>query len=34
MKKFKIGVVPEHFNLPWRLTIEEVRLNDLELLHG
>ena len=31
MKKFKIGGVPEHFNLPWRLTIEEGRLNDLDV---
>lgn len=23
MKRFKIGGVPEHFNLPWRLAIEE-----------
>lgn len=25
MKRFKIGGVPEHFNLPWRLAIEEGR---------
>ena len=31
MKKFKIGGVPEHFNLPWRLAIEEGRLNDLDV---
>ena len=23
MKRFKIGGVPEHFNLPWRLAIED-----------
>ena len=23
MKQFKIGGVPEHFNLPWRLAIED-----------
>lgn len=31
MKKFKIGGVPEHFNLPWRLAIEEGRLNHLDV---
>ena len=31
MKKFKIGGVPEHFNLPWRLSIEEGRLNHLDV---
>jgi sulfonate transport system substrate-binding protein len=30
MKNFKIGGVPEHFNLPWRLAIEQGRLNDLD----
>lgn len=28
-KRFKIGGVPEHFNLPWRLAIEEGSFNDL-----
>lgn len=31
MKRFKIGGVPEHFNLPWRLSIEEGRLNHLDV---
>lgn len=33
MKRFKIGGVPEHFNLPWRLAIEEGRFKqqDIEL---
>ncbi len=33
MKKFKIGGVPEHFNLPWRLAIEEgkFRAHDIHL---
>lgn len=31
MKKFKIGGVPEHFNLPWRKTIEEGRLDQLDV---
>jgi len=29
MKKFRIGGVPEHFNLPWRLAIEEGRIADM-----
>lgn len=29
MKRFKIGGVPEHFNLPWKLAIEERILVDL-----
>jgi ABC-type nitrate/sulfonate/bicarbonate transport system substrate-binding protein len=29
MKRFKIGGVPEHFNLPWRLCIEENVFKDL-----
>lgn len=29
MKRFKIGGVPEHFNLPWKLAIEERKLVDL-----
>ncbi len=29
MKRFKIGGVPEHFNLPWRLAIEEGKLASL-----
>lgn len=29
MKRFKIGGVPEHFNLPWRLAIEEGKFKDL-----
>jgi ABC-type nitrate/sulfonate/bicarbonate transport system substrate-binding protein len=28
MKRFKIGGVPEHFNLPWRLAIEEGRFRE------
>ncbi len=28
-KRFKIGGVPEHFNLPWRLAIEEGSFYDL-----
>jgi len=28
MKGFKIGGVPEHFNLPWRLAIEEGRFRE------
>ncbi len=28
-KRFKIGGVPEHFNLPWRLAIEEGAFDDL-----
>ncbi|HBW85223.1 MAG TPA: ABC transporter substrate-binding protein [Crocinitomicaceae bacterium] len=28
-KRFKIGGVPEHFNLPWRLAIEEGSFDDL-----
>jgi len=28
MKRFKIGGVPEHFNLPWRLAIEEGKFKD------
>lgn len=28
MKGFKIGGVPEHFNLPWRMAIEEGRFRD------
>ncbi|MFM7006777.1 MAG: substrate-binding domain-containing protein [Flavobacteriales bacterium] len=28
MKRFKIGGVPEHFNLPWRLAIEEGRFKN------
>lgn len=33
MKRFKIGGVPEHFNLPWRLAIEEGKFKaaDIEL---
>lgn len=31
MKRFKIGGVPEHFNLPWRLAIEEGRLKELDV---
>lgn len=27
----KIGGVPEHFNLPWRLAIEEKRFHDIDL---
>jgi len=29
MKRFKIGGVPEHFNLPWRLAIEEGKFKDV-----
>ena len=29
MKRFRIGGVPEHFNLPWRLAIEEGRIADM-----
>jgi ABC-type nitrate/sulfonate/bicarbonate transport system substrate-binding protein len=28
-KRFKIGGVPEHFNLPWRLAIEDGAFDDL-----
>ncbi|MEY4286913.1 MAG: hypothetical protein RL511_999 [Bacteroidota bacterium] len=28
MKRFKIGGVPEHFNLPWRLAIEEGKFKE------
>jgi ABC-type nitrate/sulfonate/bicarbonate transport system substrate-binding protein len=28
-KRFKIGGVPEHFNLPWRMAIEEGAFEDL-----
>lgn len=28
-RRFKIGGVPEHFNLPWRLAIEEGSFDDL-----
>lgn len=31
MKKFRIGGVPEHFNLPWRLAIEEGRIADMDV---
>ena len=31
MKKFRIGGVPEHFNLPWRMAIEEGRLDQLDV---
>jgi ABC-type nitrate/sulfonate/bicarbonate transport system substrate-binding protein len=31
MKRFKIGGVPEHFNLPWRLAIEEGKFKDAGL---
>jgi len=33
MKKLelRIGGVPEHFNLPWRLAIESGALNDMGL---
>jgi ABC-type nitrate/sulfonate/bicarbonate transport system substrate-binding protein len=31
MKGLKIGGVPEHFNLPWRLAIEEGRFRDIGL---
>jgi sulfonate transport system substrate-binding protein len=29
MKRFKIGGVPEHFNLPWRLAIEEGKFREI-----
>ncbi|NDD98400.1 MAG: ABC transporter substrate-binding protein, partial [Actinobacteria bacterium] len=29
MKKFKIGGVPEHFNLPWRMAIERGELDQM-----
>lgn len=29
MKKFKIGGVPEHFNLPWRMAIERGEFNQM-----
>lgn len=29
MKRFKIGGVPEHFNLPWRLAIEEGKFKEI-----
>ena len=28
MKGLKIGGVPEHFNLPWRLAIEEGKFSE------
>ena len=28
MKRLKIGGVPEHFNLPWRLAIEEGKFKE------
>jgi ABC-type nitrate/sulfonate/bicarbonate transport system substrate-binding protein len=31
MKRFKIGGVPEHFNLPWRLAIEEGKFKEADL---
>ena len=31
MKRFKIGGVPEHFNLPWRNAIEEGAFQSLGL---
>jgi len=31
MKRFKIGGVPEHFNLPWRLAIEEGKFKEIEV---
>ncbi len=31
MKGFKIGGVPEHFNLPWRMAIEEGRFRDKDI---
>ena len=31
MKRFKIGGVPEHFNLPWRLAIEEGKFRELDV---
>jgi ABC-type nitrate/sulfonate/bicarbonate transport system substrate-binding protein len=31
MKRFKIGGVPEHFNLPWRLAIEEGRFKNANI---
>jgi len=33
MKRFRIGGVPEHFNLPWRKAIEQGRLDHLATLH-
>ena len=30
-KRFKIGGVPEHFNLPWRLAIEDGAFDDLRV---
>jgi hypothetical protein len=29
MKRYKIGGVPEHFNLPWRLAIEEGKFKEI-----
>ena len=29
MKKFKIGGVPEHFNLPWRMAIERGEFDQM-----
>lgn len=29
MKNFKIGGVPEHFNLPWRMAIEEGKIESI-----
>jgi ABC-type nitrate/sulfonate/bicarbonate transport system substrate-binding protein len=31
MKRFKIGGVPEHFNLPWRLAIEEGKFKEADV---
>ncbi len=31
MKKFKIGGVPEHFNYPWRVAIEEKAFDSLNV---
>ena len=31
MKGLKIGGVPEHFNLPWRLAIEEGKFSEIGL---
>ena len=31
MKGFKIGGVPEHFNLPWRMAIEEGRFREKDI---
>ena len=31
MKKFKIGGVPEHFNYPWRVAIEEKAFDPLNV---